>query len=64
VGKLKNSICHMISAVSREEVHIINTNTCTMGAFSQESNIYSTWCSNGEFLLHFLMVILTVTAYH
>jgi hypothetical protein len=34
-----------------------STNILT--AYGQEGNILSTWCSTGEFLLHFIMVIIT-----
>jgi hypothetical protein len=35
----------------------------TMSVFGQEGSIFSICCSTGEFLLHFLKVILTVIAY-
>jgi hypothetical protein len=36
----------------------------TLSAFGQEGSIFSICCSTGEFLLHFLKVILTVISYH
>jgi hypothetical protein len=40
--------------------------TCSAGtvsAFRQDGNIFSICCSTGEFLLHFLKIILTVIVY-
>lgn len=43
-----------------------STTLCSTGilnAFGQESNTFSIFCRTGEFLLHFLKVILTAVAY-
>jgi hypothetical protein len=52
-------------AVSGEELQsVITMSTGTLSAFGQEGDIFSICCRTGEFLLHFLKVILAAIAYH
>jgi hypothetical protein len=65
--ELRNNTHQEISATSGEELHTDLTPSCsadTLGAFSQDGSIFSICCSTGKILLHFLKVILTVTAHH
>jgi hypothetical protein len=63
--ELRNNICHEISAVSREELQRVNTSVfhryteCIRSGGDHFQHMLYT----GEFLLHFLKIILTAIAY-